>query len=63
MGFFVSYGGCHTHASWNIRTNPKVIQAFRKIWKTENLITSFDTIISWRPWWNPISKGYWDPFV
>lgn len=34
MGFFVSYGGCHTKASWMIRTHPKVQQAFAKIWKT-----------------------------
>jgi hypothetical protein len=24
VGFFVSYGGCHTKASWFIRTHPKV---------------------------------------
>ena len=63
MGFFVSYGGCHTWASWIVRTHPKVKQAFSKIWNTDQLITSLDTIISWRPWWNPVSKGDWDPYV
>jgi len=63
MGFFVSYGGCHTVTSWMVRTHPKVKSAFSKIWNTEKLITSFDTIISWKPWWNPASKGDWNPYV
>lgn len=34
----------HTQFIWNIRTNPKVIEPFEKIWKTkkENLLVSFD---------------------
>lgn len=63
MGFFVSYGGCHTQASWYIRTHPKVKQAFKTIWRTEDLITSFDTFICWRPWWNKESKNCWNPYV
>lgn len=52
MGFFVSYGGCHTKASWFIRTHPKVKETFKTIYDTAQLITSFDTFICWRPWWN-----------
>lgn len=63
IGFFVSYGGCHTHASWYLRTRPKVKAVFSKIWNTNSLITSFDTFICWRPWWNKHSEKRWDPFV
>ena len=63
MGFFISYGGCHTKTSWMIRTHPNVIKAFSKIWKTEHLITSMDTIISWKPWWKKASKNHWYPYV
>jgi hypothetical protein len=34
MGFFVSYGGAHTKASWFMRTRPKLKEAFAKIWGT-----------------------------
>jgi len=51
IGFFVSYGGCHTKASWYLRCQPKVQEVFKKIWDCEQLITSFDTFIAWRPWW------------
>lgn len=60
MGFFVSYGGCHTKASWFLRCHPRVQEAFKKIWKTDKLITSFDTMIAWRPWW---VNSSWKPFV
>jgi hypothetical protein len=63
MGFFVSYGGCHSKASWYIRTHTQVKSAFAKIWSTPELITSFDTFISWRPWWNEKSNKCWDPYV
>ena len=62
MGFFVSYGGCHTHASWFIRTRPNVKNAFAAIWNTQSLVTSFDTFISWRPWWNQ-EQSNWHPYV
>lgn len=63
MGFFVSYGGCHTKASWFIRTHPKVKKTFKTIYDTPQLITSFDTFICWRPWWNEVSNKAWDPYV
>lgn len=60
LGFFATYGGCHTQASWFIRCRPKIREAFSKIWNTTDLITSFDTFIGWRPWW--VDKR-WMPFV
>lgn len=32
----------HSKLTWNVRQNPKVIEAFKKIWETDDLITSFD---------------------
>lgn len=60
LGFFSTYGGSHSKASWYIRAHPKVHSVFAKIWKNENLITSFDTFIGWKPWW--VNKA-WKPFV
>lgn len=60
LGFYSTYGGCHTKASWFIRCHPKVKGSFAKIWKTDNLITSFDTFIGWKPWW--VNKK-WKPVV
>jgi len=63
VGFFVSYGGCHSQASWYLRTHPRVKSAFASIWKTQSLITSFDTFICWRPWWNKLALKSWFPYV
>ena len=32
----------HSKLAWNVRQNPKVIEAFKKIWDSDDLITSFD---------------------
>lgn len=34
-----------------MRTIPAVKKCYEQIYKTEDLLTSFDTIISWRQWW------------
>lgn len=60
MGFFTGYGGAHSRASWYLRTRPNIKSAFAAIWKTKDLIVSFDTFIAWRPWWKNKS---WKPFV
>jgi hypothetical protein len=46
-----------------MRTRPRVKAVFGKIWNTESLITSFDTIICWRPWWSKFAQYSWTPFV
>ena len=60
MGFFATYGGCHTKASWFLRCHPRVREAFSIIWNTKDLITSFDTFIGWKPWW---MNSSWTPSV
>lgn len=60
LGFFATYGGCHSKASWFIRKREKIQGAFKKIWNTEDVITSFDTFIGWKPWW--VNKK-WKPNV
>lgn len=41
----------HSDAAWYMRTVPSVKKCFEQIYKTTDLLTSFDTIISWRQWW------------
>lgn len=41
----------HSDAAWYMRTIPAVKKCFEQIYKTSELITSYDTIISWRQWW------------
>jgi len=47
---------------WKIRGDERVQEAFRRIWKTEKLLTSFDVFNLFRPWGydeNWITKGGW----
>jgi len=55
-GFCCTRGGGQNSAAWAMRGNPHVRQVFAEIWGTDDLITSFDTFICWRPWWNA-NKG------
>merc|ERR1712096_171019 len=59
LGFTTTHGGGHTDASWFIRAHPRVNQAFATIWGTEDLLTSFDTFICWRPWWDEELMEKW----
>jgi len=38
--------------AWWIRGMPGVQAAFAKIWGTADLITSMDSVICWKPWWD-----------
>lgn len=60
----------HSQFIWNLRTNPKVIAPFEKIWNTkaEDLLVSFDAASFHFPpettnfgWFHPIKKGYIQP--
>eukprot|EP00755_Sulcionema_specki_P003236 Sspe_Gene.27335::Locus_11716_Transcript_2_2_Confidence_0.667_Length_1138::g.27335::m.27335 len=47
---------------WHLRTLPKVISVFQRIWKTDDVVTSFDGGNVFRPWqYNPdwITLGGW----
>jgi len=37
--------------AWKVRGQSKVKRSFASIWKTDDLITSMDCVIAWRPWW------------
>eukprot|EP00009_Paramoeba_aestuarina_P003313 CAMPEP_0201516784 /NCGR_PEP_ID=MMETSP0161_2-20130828/8051_1 /ASSEMBLY_ACC=CAM_ASM_000251 /TAXON_ID=180227 /ORGANISM="Neoparamoeba aestuarina, Strain SoJaBio B1-5/56/2" /LENGTH=309 /DNA_ID=CAMNT_0047914065 /DNA_START=34 /DNA_END=963 /DNA_ORIENTATION=+ len=37
--------------AWFVRGLPKCKQAFSSIWEEEDLITSMDSILMWKPWW------------
>mmetsp|Transcript_117839 Transcript_117839/g.293895 ORF Transcript_117839/g.293895 Transcript_117839/m.293895 type:complete len:327 (-) Transcript_117839:109-1089(-) len=37
--------------AWAVRGWPGVKQAFARIWETEDLIVSMDSVLLWRPWW------------
>lgn len=51
-GFTTSYGISHCEASWYLRTHPNVIGTFASLYETDELITSMDTWLVYRPWWN-----------
>ncbi len=36
--------------AWYVRSRPGVTKAFKDVWKTEDLVTSMDTVIAWTPW-------------
>jgi len=51
-------------ASWFLRGLKNVRETFGKIYDTNELITSMDTFIMWRPWKeNPSAKEDWEPSV
>ncbi len=41
-GIYKFHNVGHQEHAWLIRTNPKVIDVFKKIWKTDKLVVSFD---------------------
>lgn len=50
-GFLLSHG--IPHSKGDLRSLPAVRQAFASIWKSspEEMVTSMDILIGWRPWW------------
>lgn len=41
-GIYKYHNAGHQEHAWYIRTNPKVIEIFQNIWKTDDLVVSFD---------------------
>jgi hypothetical protein len=41
-GIYKFHEAGHQRHAWNIRTNPKVQEVFKMLWKTDDLIVSFD---------------------
>jgi hypothetical protein len=48
-GIFQHYGVGHAQVMWDIRSEPSVIDTFKKIWSTDQLIVSFDGLNVMRP--------------
>jgi len=68
LGFLPTHGGGHSAAAWYLRTRPAIQEAFARVWevKQEELLSSFDTFIVWRPWWDDGNGTYqtsWTPCV
>eukprot|EP00996_Jenningsia_fusiforme_P001525 NODE_2401_length_1209_cov_14.089655_g2190_i0.p1 GENE.NODE_2401_length_1209_cov_14.089655_g2190_i0~~NODE_2401_length_1209_cov_14.089655_g2190_i0.p1 ORF type:complete len:354 (-),score=28.87 NODE_2401_length_1209_cov_14.089655_g2190_i0:146-1129(-) len=63
VGFFSTHGGAHSAAAWHARSHPSICDVFARIWKTEDLLTSMDTFIGWRPWWKSFEGEDWRPRV
>ncbi|KAM0547542.1 hypothetical protein ACHAPJ_010286 [Fusarium lateritium] len=58
-GMYLNYCAAHEKYVWDARQEPGVLEAFEKIWGTNELTVSFDTInvtfpnrqdVSWSPW-------------
>ena len=50
-GFTTNWGISQGECAWFIRTRPAVKQVFANIWKTDELLSSMDNFIVYRPWW------------
>jgi len=51
-GIITDGGVIQCEGAWYIRGLPNVKNAFSKIWKTNSLIVSMDSLLLWRPWWH-----------
>jgi hypothetical protein len=49
-GITSSNGLAHSESAWFVRTRPKVKESFVTIWSEEDLISSYDCVLTWRPW-------------
>jgi hypothetical protein len=43
-GMIMHYGVCHEQWVWDIRSEPGVVDAFEKVYNTQDLIVSFDAV-------------------
>eukprot|EP00091_Calanus_sinicus_P025395 TRINITY_DN9679_c0_g1_i2.p1 TRINITY_DN9679_c0_g1~~TRINITY_DN9679_c0_g1_i2.p1 ORF type:complete len:113 (-),score=30.45 TRINITY_DN9679_c0_g1_i2:88-426(-) len=59
-GLVATYGAGQSEAAWFVRGVDAVKQAFADIWGTDDLISSMDSVILWRPWWRSGCEG-WKP--
>jgi len=57
-GIITDGGVIQSEGAWYVRGLPNVKRAFAKIWKTESLIVSMDSLLLWRPWWH---NSAWKP--
>jgi len=50
-GIVVDGGTIQSEAAWYVRALPKIKSVFSKIWSTDSLLVSMDSVILWKPWW------------
>lgn len=52
----------HSQMCWSARQNPKIVEVFRHLWKTQDLVTSFDGIsVHFPPEKSGIKKDWYNP--
>ena len=56
-GIMTTCGATQQAAAWFVRGHCRVQQAFSAVWGEEELITSMDCVILWRPWWTEGTEG------
>lgn len=49
-GVVSARGAAQSAAAWEVRGAPAVQRVFRSIWGTDELISSMDALVLWRPW-------------
>ena len=57
-GLYNRYGVAHEQVCWNIREEPKVIEAFARVWGTDDLLVSFGAWVALAPGQGADSKAY-----
>jgi hypothetical protein len=59
-GIYTSEGVIQSRGPWFIRGLRRAKDAFSQIWGTDNLITSMDAVMVWKPWWaHPEKMPLW----
>lgn len=63
-GIIPGNGVGQSKAQWFVRSVPSVRDAFAAIWRTEDLLVSFDGMAVWRPWhkdpaWKTVTGTSW----
>lgn len=66
-GFWLSRTGLMAHlaqslGAWFVRGLPGIKTTFERVWATDDLLVSMDSVIAWRPWqldesWRPQTEG------
>eukprot|EP00308_Calcidiscus_leptoporus_P022291 CAMPEP_0119377218 /NCGR_PEP_ID=MMETSP1334-20130426/43772_1 /TAXON_ID=127549 /ORGANISM="Calcidiscus leptoporus, Strain RCC1130" /LENGTH=345 /DNA_ID=CAMNT_0007396047 /DNA_START=105 /DNA_END=1142 /DNA_ORIENTATION=+ len=66
-GFWLHTTGLMAHlaqsaGAWWVRGLPGIRAAFERVWATDDLLVSMDSVIAWRPWqldesWRPETEG------
>lgn len=61
-GLYHRYGVAHEQFAWDIRTDPAVVDVFARIWGTQELIVSYDSVNISLPYGNQLSAAASKPW-